>query len=76
MVSIEEIVEAARNLPEKAFEEMADRIVESRYGKIDPKIAKAWDVEIKRRLDEIDSGAAVGIPADQVFAKAQALLRK
>lgn len=28
----------------------------------------AWDAELARRAAEIESGQAVGIPADQVFA--------
>ena len=28
----------------------------------------AWDVELARRVEEIKSGKAIGIPADKVFA--------
>lgn len=29
----------------------------------------AWDAELARRAAEIDSGGAVGIPAEQVFSE-------
>ena len=31
--------------------------------------AEAWDKEIERRWEEIQSGTAVGIPAEEVFAE-------
>lgn len=33
----------------------------------------AWDVEIKRRLQEVDTGIAAAIPAEVVFAEARKL---
>jgi putative addiction module component (TIGR02574 family) len=30
---------------------------------------EAWDEELARRVARIKSGAAVGVPADEVFAK-------
>jgi putative addiction module component (TIGR02574 family) len=35
-------------------------------------IKKAWDKEITRRLDEIDSGKVKLIPAEKVFGKLRA----
>ena len=32
-------------------------------------ITAAWEVEIKRRLDEMDSGAVQMIPGEEVMAK-------
>ena len=37
-------------------------------------IETAWDGEIKRRLDEIDSGVVRMIPAEQVHARMMARL--
>jgi putative addiction module component (TIGR02574 family) len=38
----------------------------------DAQIKKAWDKEIARRLEEIDSGKVKPIPAEKVFAKLRA----
>jgi putative addiction module component (TIGR02574 family) len=32
-------------------------------------VAAAWDLEISRRVEEIRSGRASGIPAEEVFAE-------
>ncbi len=32
-------------------------------------VAAAWDVEVARRVEEIRSGRASGIPAEEVFAQ-------
>ncbi len=34
-------------------------------------IEKAWDKEVSRRLEEIDSGKVKAIPAEEVFARIQ-----
>ena len=38
-------------------------------------IAAAWDVEIERRLAQIDSGEAETYPADEVIAELRAKLQ-
>ncbi len=41
-------------------------------GSLEPEeegVALAWDREIAHRVDEIRSGHAVGVPADEVFAE-------
>ena len=42
----------------------------------DPKIEKAWTNEIGRRVMEIESGKAKGIPAATVIAKARQALHE
>ncbi len=37
-------------------------------------IDRAWDEEVARRLEEIDSGKVKTIPAEEVFARIQAKL--
>jgi len=34
----------------------------------DPDVEAAWDVELERRIQEIQSGDAVGEPVEKVFA--------
>ncbi len=41
-------------------------------GSLEPEeegVAAAWDREIAQRVEEIRSGRAVGVPADEVFAE-------
>jgi putative addiction module component (TIGR02574 family) len=36
----------------------------------------AWASEIQRRIDEYDAGLVEAVPAEEVFAKARALVRR
>ena len=38
-------------------------------GEEDEGVEEAWDAEIARRVEEIESGKAVGIPLEQVIAE-------
>ena len=72
----EEVRQIACELPEKQRIQLADSLWESVGGDADGAVAieAAWDGEIKRRLDEIDSGAVEMIPAEQVHARMVARL--
>ena len=37
-------------------------------------VAKAWDEEIARRVADMEAGKAVWIPADEVFARLDAMI--
>lgn len=39
-------------------------------------IAKAWDVEIARRVADLEAGRTQCIPADEVFAEVDAIIRE
>lgn len=41
----------------------------------DPEVEAAWDVEIKRRITEIENGTAKLIPAEEVFAEIRRLIK-
>lgn len=60
------LLEEAHQLPP----DERDWLVESLLIKDEPEavVASAWDAEIKRRLDEIDSGKVEMIPLEDVLA--------
>jgi hypothetical protein len=70
--SYEEVLQIAHSLPEDQRLLLANSLLESAiFGEstVDGAgVAAAWDDEIKRRLNEIDSGAAELIPGEQVRA--------
>lgn len=37
-------------------------------------IARAWDEEIGRRIDDFEAGRTEGVPAEEVFARIRALI--
>jgi putative addiction module component (TIGR02574 family) len=70
--SYEEVHQLAHALPEDQRIQLANSLYESVSGDeeeaSEAEIAAAWDDEIKRRLDEIDSGAVKMIPLEDVQA--------
>ena len=42
----------------------------------DPEVEVAWDEEIRRRLAELEEGAAEITPAEDVFAAARGRLKR
>ena len=37
-------------------------------------VAAAWDVEIERRIADLDSGKTVGVPVEHVLAEIRAMI--
>jgi len=65
----------ALNLPSKERARLAERLLASLEGTADPDAEALWLTESERRLDEIESGAAVGVPAGELFRKSRSKLR-
>ena len=56
--TLEAVRSDALNLPESERAELAHDLMASLDGPAEPNAENAWDVEILRRLAEIDSGTA------------------
>jgi putative addiction module component (TIGR02574 family) len=67
--SAREILEEARRLPPDEVNWLIENLLEEEGGTLGSEIESAWAGEIKRRLDEIDSGAVELIPGEQVRAE-------
>ena len=74
---LQDIEAQALQLPLQERGRLADRLVQS----LDPEpddtpenIAKAWDVEIARRIEEMDAGRTESIPYEQVRAELRAMI--
>ena len=63
-------------LPPKSRARFAEKIIESIDDYADPEIEKAWTQEIGRRVGEIKSGNAKGIPAEEAMIKARRALHE
>jgi putative addiction module component (TIGR02574 family) len=70
----DQIVEATSDWPEDAVADLVDRILRAKYGEVDPSLDDAWRVEIHRRIAEMESGAAQGIPLEETLAKARKII--
>lgn len=78
-MSLQELREQMMELPPHQRVELAYELFESvdedELDEDPAAVEAAWADEIKRRVDEYDAGLVTGIPADEVFAKARALVR-
>ena len=71
---VDELSQKALELPTEERVLLAERLLATVH-EVDPEVEAAWDVEIQRRLTEIDRGTAKLIPAEEVFAKVRSLLK-
>ena len=65
----QQILDLALRLPEGDRAALATTLLNSIDSQIDPDTDEKWDAEIKRRLEEIDSGAVELVPLSVVRQK-------
>jgi putative addiction module component (TIGR02574 family) len=69
-----EIAQRAHALPEEDRARLAEELLASLEGPVDPVIDAPWDAEIRKRIAEVEAGTASLVPADEVFARARRAL--
>jgi putative addiction module component (TIGR02574 family) len=69
-----ELLRQALTLPDEERAELAASLIDSLDTTVDDNVEAAWQEEIARRLDEIQSGKVQGIPWEEVRRKAHKLL--
>ncbi|MGA2338398.1 MAG: addiction module protein [Terracidiphilus sp.] len=69
------LLDEARQLPPDEREWLAEFLLIKDEKVSSAEVESAWGDEIKRRLDEIDSGAVKMIPGDEVLARMDARLK-
>jgi putative addiction module component (TIGR02574 family) len=74
-VELESLKSAAMALPEKERAKLASDLVASLDGPTEQNVAEAWDIEICRRINEIESGKAELLDVEEVLARARARIR-
>lgn len=68
---LSELSKQAKTLPPEERAQLAEELLASLQGWQSIEIETAWDSEILRRLDEVERGVAILIPAEDVFAEAR-----
>ena len=71
-----ELTRQALSLKPEERIELADTLLTSVDGLVSPEIEAAWMEEIAKRMDEIETGQAKLIPADEVHRKARAAVHE
>lgn len=64
--SAAKLLEQVLTLDEKDRASVAGALIESLHEEVDPDAEEAWDVEIRRRVDELESGSVESVPWSEV----------
>ena len=70
-ITLDQIVEETRELPDEVVAELIDRIMIARHGGLNPAIATEWQAETNRRIAEIEAGSVQGVPLAESLARAR-----
>ena len=70
-ITLDQIVEETRDLPDEVVAELIDRIMIARHGGLNPAIATEWQAETNRRIAEIETGRVSGVPLAESLARAR-----
>jgi putative addiction module component (TIGR02574 family) len=65
---LDQIVEETRQWPPEKVGELVVRLTEDLHTS-DPETEAAWQTEIARRIEEIETGKVKGIPGEEVAAR-------
>lgn len=68
---LEALKHAALSLTEQERAKLASELMASLDGPAEGDVADAWDIEICRRINEIESGRATLLDLDEVLARAR-----
>ena len=72
-LTLEQIVEEARNWPPEKVGELVGRLTEDLHAS-DLETQAAWKAEVDRRVQEIQSGKIQGIPGEEVSARIRKII--
>jgi putative addiction module component (TIGR02574 family) len=70
-----EILEEALQLPPDEVDWLVESLLIKENLEPEAEVEAAWDGEIKRRLDEIDSGSVKMVPLEDVLARMDARIK-
>ncbi|CAN0052588.1 unnamed protein product [Chrysoparadoxa australica] len=76
ITDLKEIEDSALNLDRKNKARLADKLLQSIHGKIDPEVEQAWIDEIQKRKESIKSGEASLHSATEVLKEARKRIQK
>jgi putative addiction module component (TIGR02574 family) len=74
--AVSEIEQEIRGLDPADQEHLLRALLEELDGPPDADVERAWLEEAQRRSHELDTGAVQAIPAEEVFARARAELKR
>jgi len=75
-LSVSEIRDEIRALSDSDKEALLRELLEELDGPGDPDVDAAWLAEAQRRSAEIDAGIVQCVPAEEVFARLEKMLKR
>jgi putative addiction module component (TIGR02574 family) len=63
---VSKLLESALSLSVEEQEALADSLISNLGGKVDEGVTAAWDAEIAKRIQELDSGRVNTVPWEQM----------
>ena len=72
---VSELTERAKSLPAEQRARLAEQILAT----LDPQdedVDAAWDEEIRKRIEEIETGRVKTVPSEEAFAQVRQALRR
>ncbi len=76
ITDLNEIEDSALSLDRISKARLADKLLKSIHGEIDPDIQQAWIQEVQKRKESLKSGEASLHPASEVLKEARERIRK
>ena len=73
--TVAELSQRARELAPEDRARLAEELLASLEGDLEPEVDAAWDEELRKRIAEVESGIVKLVPADEVFARVRCALR-
>ena len=73
-MTLEKIVEETSQWPQNARAELVERILLAGHGGLSPVVEESWKQETQRRVADIQSGQAKGLPLDDALAQARKIV--
>jgi putative addiction module component (TIGR02574 family) len=68
-MTLDQIVEETRQLPDDVVAELVDRIMMARHGGMDPQMEDQWNQEVRRRLADHQAGQGELVSAEEMKAR-------
>lgn len=74
-MTLDEIVAETRDMSEGMRAELVERILLVAHGGLDQRVEDAWTSETRRRVAEIETGQAKGVPLDEALVEMRKRLK-
>jgi putative addiction module component (TIGR02574 family) len=73
-MTVDQVIAETKGWPEEQIEALFERFMLSNYRLPAPDLDPAWAAEIKRRVEDMESGRELGVPGDEVMARVRKIV--